>query len=42
MTEILLYLIGAIVLNALVVGGLFLACESIRYSDDGCGNVGDE
>ena len=42
MTEILLYLGCAIVFNALIVGGLFWACESIRYSGDGCGNAGDE
>ena len=42
MTGTLLWIGGAIVLNALIVGGLFWACESIRYSGDGCGNVWDE
>ena len=42
MTDLLLYIGGAIVLNALIVGGLFWLSESARGVWDGCGNVGDE
>ncbi len=42
MTDLLLLILGAIALNAAIVGGLFWACEAVRFSGDGCGNVGDE
>ncbi len=38
----LLLIAGAIALNAVIVGLLIWAARSIRYSGDGCGNVGDK
>lgn len=42
MTDLLIYLGGAIALNALIVGALAWLSESARGVWDGCGNVGDE
>ena len=42
MTGTLLWIGGAIVLNALIVGALFWLSESARGVWDGCGNAGDE
>ena len=42
MTETLLWIVGAMAFNAVIVGALAWAAQSARQAWDGCGNAGDE